>query len=84
MGERAGRRAGDRRQGDEADVADVHSFVDQIAEKYSFTPSAVYEAAIKGFAVNSRKPEALASLRCEPKVRGISFNEQTTIAGRAL
>jgi hypothetical protein len=66
------------------DVADVHSFVHQIAEKYSFTPSAVYETAIKGFAVKTMKPEALASLRCEPKVRGISFNEQTTIAGRAL
>ena len=66
------------------DVADVTSFVHQMAQKHSFTPDAIYQTSIKGFSVKAMKPEALASLRCEPKVRGVSFDEKTTVAGHAL
>lgn len=66
------------------DIQDVSPLVHKLALKYSFKPTAVYEAAIKGFAVRQLTPEALAALRCEPVILGISFDEPTTVAHYAL
>jgi hypothetical protein len=66
------------------DVRDVSPLVHNLALKYSFNPTAIYETAIKGFGVSELQAEALAGLRCEPGILRISFNERTTVAYHAL
>lgn len=65
------------------DVDDARSLTYELARKHGFTPDSTF-GAVKGFAVSQLNPRALAGLRCEPKVRAVSFNEPTRIAVNAL
>jgi hypothetical protein len=65
------------------DVNDARSLTYQLADKHGFMPDSVY-GAIKGFSVSELSPRALAGLRCEPKIRGVSFNQPTRISRNAL
>jgi hypothetical protein len=64
-------------------VVDARSLTSDLARKHGFTPESVF-GAVKGFSVRELSPEALAGLRCEPSVLGVSFNAPTWIAGNAL
>jgi hypothetical protein len=65
------------------DVDDARYLAYALAAKHGFTPNSIY-GAVKGFSVLELSPQALAGLRCEPKIRGVSFNEPTRIADNAL
>jgi hypothetical protein len=65
------------------DGIDAGATTGELARKYSFTPESIF-GSIKGFSVQALTPQALAGLRCEPSIRGISFNQQTRITSNAL
>jgi hypothetical protein len=65
------------------DVDDPRSLAYELAAKYGFTPDSIY-GAVKGFSVLELSPQALAGLRCEPKIHAVSFNEPTRVARNAL
>ena len=58
------------------DVSDVVSVTQELARKYSIELDLTYQSAIKGFGVTALSPSALAELRCDPRVLGVSFNER--------
>jgi hypothetical protein len=59
-------------------VMNVESLVHNLAAKHAFKPSSIM-STVRIFSVETISPEALAALRCEPAIRGISFDEPTTI-----
>jgi hypothetical protein len=65
------------------DVTDAGATTRELARKHSFTPESIW-GSIKGFSVQALTPQALAGLRCEPSIRGISFNQRTQITSNAL
>jgi hypothetical protein len=60
-------------------VTNIEFVVHDLANKYTFRPDSIM-SAVKIFSVKTLTPEALAGLRCEPTIRGISFDEPTRIA----
>lgn len=62
------------------EVTDIASTAQELARKYSFALDNVYESAIKGFGVTTLTPSALAGLRCDARILGVSFNESIRIA----
>jgi hypothetical protein len=62
------------------EVTDIASTAQELAQKYSFALDNVYESAIRGFGVTTLAPAALAELRCDPRILGVSFNESIRIA----
>jgi hypothetical protein len=64
-------------------VTDAETMTQDLARKHGFIPESVFQA-LKGFSVQAITPMALAGLRCEPSIKGISFNQRTQIAGNAL
>lgn len=64
-------------------VSDAEATTQELARKHSFIPASIFRR-FKGFSVQALTPQALASLRCEPNIRGVSFNEPTQIADNAL
>jgi hypothetical protein len=65
------------------DVRDARSLAYELAGRHGFTPDGIY-GAVKGFSVSELSSRALAGLRCEPKIRGVSFNQPTQISSSAL
>jgi hypothetical protein len=64
-------------------VTNIESLAHELSGKYEFEPGSIMNR-VKMFSVETLAPEALASLRCEPTIRHISFNEPTRIAHDAL
>jgi hypothetical protein len=64
-------------------VTNAEAMTRELAREHGFTPESTFRT-IKGFSVQVLTPTALAGLRCEPTIKGISFNERTQIAGSAL
>lgn len=65
------------------DVDDARALAYELAAKHGFKLDSIY-GAVKGFSALELSPGALAGLRCEPKIGGVSFNEPTRILGNAL
>jgi hypothetical protein len=65
------------------EVTDVASSAQELAQKYSFTIDNVYQSAIKGFGVKTLTPSALAELRCDRRILGVSFNESIRMSSNA-
>jgi hypothetical protein len=64
------------------EVSDVTSVAQDLANKHSFELDGTYQSAIKGFGVKALTPRALADLRCDPRVLGVSFNERIRMGNR--
>lgn len=60
-------------------VSDAAAVTRELARKHGFTPESIFRS-IKGFAVEVIRPTALANLRCESTIKGISFNQRTQTA----
>jgi hypothetical protein len=66
------------------EVDDVVAVAQDLARKHSFALDGTYQSALKGFGVQVLTPRALADLRCDPRVLGVSFNEHIRIGSHAL
>jgi hypothetical protein len=61
-------------------IDDPGNVAHELGRKYGFVPESVFRS-IGGFSVVLLSPQALAGLRCESQVEGISFNQPTWIPG---
>ncbi len=59
-------------------VTNVESLVQELASKHAFKPGSIM-SSVGIFSVKTLTPQSLAALRCEPAIRGISFDEPTHI-----
>jgi hypothetical protein len=66
------------------EVDDVIAAAQDLARKHSFALDGAYQSAVKGFGVEVLTPRALADVRCDPRVLGVSFNERIRIGSHAL
>jgi hypothetical protein len=63
------------------DSVAVQAEVTRLAALYQFTPRAVYEHALHGFAADLT-PEGVAGLRCELTISRVSYDGVFSVAGR--